>query len=637
MNKYAMFSALAVAATLCACTREPLDNNTDPEVNSRKEVMVTIKASLEGCSDPETKTYLSGETLNQYDTPLWKAGDKFRLVSDWGGTTDFTLKAEDAGKTDASFSGTMDFNGQTPVFYAVYPSSLPNISRNADPKTISFDLPQTQNGSANDASGQMPAFAFAFRPLQPAEKRDEPIVLDGVAFRNICGLFRIALTCAAPVKVGKLEIIDKNGDALWGNASINRLSSPYNYDLSNYIIALSNDNENKSTLTINYSEPVTLNSSSPTYFYAAVPPGTLSKGVTVKVYDEKNTLIDQFGKTDNDGGLTVSRAHIKPMKVKSIKYTSLSDVETANCYIVENQGLHRFLAVKGNTETSVGEVASAEVLWESIGTATAPSVGDIVSSVSCDGEYVYFTATGTAGNASIAVKDSENNILWSWHIWVPSTEVTSETYSTGSKPTVMDRNLGALVAYDNDAEASVNALSNGLIYQWGRKDPFPGLATYGSSKETVATCTFTVEASTADTGTTGYATLHPTVFLSKNPSADWMASPNADLWGGADQDTKTEWDPCPPGYKVPNLVLGDFAVESGANAVKLDGKHWYPTTGEYYAYDGDLHNVSGGYYWTTNNASSSGSRYYTSTNSTFTQGSSGIARGMGMAVRCVAE
>ena len=36
---------------------------------------------------------------------------------------------------------------------------------------------------------------------------------------------------------------------------------------------------------------------------------------------------------------------------------------TANCYIVSEQGTYSFKTVKGNSSKSVGDVASAEVLW----------------------------------------------------------------------------------------------------------------------------------------------------------------------------------------------------------------------------------------------------------------------------------
>ncbi|MBS1548549.1 MAG: T9SS type A sorting domain-containing protein [Bacteroidetes bacterium] len=85
-----------------------------------------------------------------------------------------------------------------------------------------------------------------------------------------------------------------------------------------------------------------------------------------------------------------------------------------------------------------------------------------------------------SGNAVIAFKVN-GQIYWSWHVWVtddPSNGVAYaqdfETDVNGQPFSVqyMDRNLGATAAsfLGNDWQKS-----GGLLYQWGRKDPFPSL------------------------------------------------------------------------------------------------------------------------------------------------------------------
>lgn len=84
------------------------------------------------------------------------------------------------------------------------------------------------------------------------------------------------------------------------------------------------------------------------------------------------------------------------------------------------------------------------------------------------------------GNAVVSFK-VDNNIYWSWHIWVtddPSNGVSygqgfeTDINNTSFTPNYMDRNLGAV---------SFRFLGNGwnksggLQYQWGRKDPIPPL------------------------------------------------------------------------------------------------------------------------------------------------------------------
>ena len=229
---------------------------------------------------------------------------------------------------------------------------------------------------------------------------------------------------------------------------------------------------------------------------------------------------------------------------------------TANCYIVPKPGMYSFPTVKGNSTTSVGNVSRAEVLWESFGTSTSPSKGDIVKSVSyaagsgsSAGTITYTTpSTLKNGNAVIAAKDASGNILWSWHIWVCKDydpAATAQEYSNNAG-TMMDRNLGATSA----EPGNVGAL--GLLYQWGRKDPFLGSSSISSSTQAKSTLSSwpSPESSTSSTGTIDYAVKNPTTFITgvSGTNYDWVYSSRDDkLW----QSAKTIYDPCPPGWKVP--------------------------------------------------------------------------------------
>ena len=139
--------------------------------------------------------------------------------------------------------------------------------------------------------------------------------------------------------------------------------------------------------------------------------------------------------------------------------THLSAVASANCYIISSPGAYKFNTVKGNSSESVGAVASAEVLWESFGTDTAPAVGDLIKSVKYSDGYIAFQTASAfkEGNAVIAAKDASGIILWSWHIWLTD-QPQGQEYFNGAG-TMMDRNLGATSATPGD----VGAL--GLLYQ----------------------------------------------------------------------------------------------------------------------------------------------------------------------------
>ena len=210
----------------------------------------------------------------------------------------------------------------------------------------------------------------------------------------------------------------------------------------------------------------------------------------------------------------------------------LSKGETANCYMAANPlGNYMFKAtVKGNGATTAASTCSngtvsqtapkfpndktlspksVQVLWET-GTATK---GAVIRAVKLFDGYVYFTTAGNLestapvveANALIAVYSTptvgnETNVHWSWHIWSTSYDPkatggffsyqtrqiasSNTSYNSVASRTekVMTRNLGA--AWNDNTSKSF-----GLLYQWGRKDPFVGASSNASGTTTFATST----------------------------------------------------------------------------------------------------------------------------------------------------
>lgn len=229
----------------------------------------------------------------------------------------------------------------------------------------------------------------------------------------------------------------------------------------------------------------------------------------------------------------------------NVNAKDLSIGGTANCYIVSTSGTYKFSSVKGNGTTSVGSVASVEVLWETFGTDVVPSVGDLISEVGYqDGCIVFHTASAfKEGNAVIAAKDTSGKILWSWHIWLTD-QPKGQTYYNNAG-TMMDRNLGATSVTPGDASAL------GLSYQWGRKDPF----LMGTGAKSTISWPSTVYSS-LDNGTIDYATTHPTTFInSNNSNNDWYYTVSSSVentrWTTSERK-KSIYDPCPAGWRVPD-------------------------------------------------------------------------------------
>ena len=309
----------------------------------------------------------------------------------------------------------------------------------------------------------------------------------------------------------------------------------------------------------------------------------------------------------------------KNWDVMDNKYNSIYQKTTftspANCYIVTKASKYIFKTLKGNSSESVGNIASAEVLWETFGTDETPEVGDLVKDVSYNNGEITFKATNKKGNAVIAAKDAAGNILWSWHIWLTDQPKEQEYYHNAG--TMMDRNLGATSATPGD----VGAL--GLLYQWGRKDPFLGSSSISSSTVAKSTGSWPPAVSAdSSRGTIAYAIANPTTFITDSGTYD--GTNNYDwYYTGGDASDNTRWtiskssksiyDPCPSGWRVPDgskngiwpNALGSsskFTNVFDNKGMNFSAKYgsdqtiWYPASGFYE--DGCLYDVGNiGIYW----------------------------------------
>ncbi len=256
------------------------------------------------------------------------------------------------------------------------------------------------------------------------------------------------------------------------------------------------------------------------------------------------------------------------------KATNLSANGTANSYIVNEAGWYKFAAVKGNTSEALEGADSAVLLWETWNTQEEVTVNSVIASVSYADGFVEFTTPETLkpGNALIAVKNADGDILWSWHIWIPKTAITDvvEANFSATKK-VMSRNLGALIDTPADADAPVESF--GLLYQWGRKDPFPGLGSL-ESPTTPISVAGTAMTQQEGPGSVENAIANPTVYyyvsngcwLPKSMTEDSSVS---ELWG---EESKTVYDPCPVGYVL---------AKRNKSCAMWAGTKWTESTGPF--------------------------------------------------------
>lgn len=235
----------------------------------------------------------------------------------------------------------------------------------------------------------------------------------------------------------------------------------------------------------------------------------------------------------------------------------LSSDGTANCYAVAAPGVYKFKTVKGNSSVSVGDVRLGAVLWESFGTTTKPNVNDLIEAVYYKDDYIAFKVGDPfkTGNAVIAAKDKAGEIIWSWHIWLTDGIPQAQAYfkESGGEAfgAFMDRNLGAASATPG-GEGTL-----GLYYQWGRKDPFLGSSSLSGYVKTESTIDWPEKAlSTPEIGTIPYTISHPTQFIYNDlKPQDWEYKEedviDTERWTLLNKE-KSIYDPCPPGWRVPD-------------------------------------------------------------------------------------
>lgn len=211
------------------------------------------------------------------------------------------------------------------------------------------------------------------------------------------------------------------------------------------------------------------------------------------------------------------------------------------------------------------------------------------------------------GNALLAVRDSESQVMWSWQIWVtdynPSSGFQNIT-AAGTTYALASQNLGYISGGDNvefpEVSVKVRFTQTGLpeskepltktititqsgttcttnqynpYYQWGRKDPMMSddQNFYDASHNQITT----LPSAYADTYSSGKNLmqayiLHPDTFFkgthdSDEASANWSAYPYVNFWDGtySTANPKTIYDPNPAGYVVPYTEpLIDFTPQS---------------------------------------------------------------------------
>ena len=260
-----------------------------------------------------------------------------------------------------------------------------------------------------------------------------------------------------------------------------------------------------------------------------------------------------------DNGVEVSKNDAKLIQNYYIPPVNLTaNGEYANCYVLSDvdEGYYSVDVYLVSRVKPAEDIASAAVLWES-------SPG-LITKCSYDQEVnrLYIgKAKNAKGNTVIKMMDKDGKVLWSYHFWMTNTGAAVPEVTIGGH-TFLDRNIGAVA---NAAPSAGESDAAGTYYQWGRKDPFPApenlMSVNGQISDVYPSGTVTFK--TAQNGVSLEEAIHnPSQFYwgnyNKGPQ-DWSSTSYDGYWNTA---SKTDMDPCPYGYVVPDKLQIDALIAS---------------------------------------------------------------------------
>ena len=244
----------------------------------------------------------------------------------------------------------------------------------------------------------------------------------------------------------------------------------------------------------------------------------------------------------------------------------------ANCYVLSDvEEAYYSVDVRLVSGAKPAEdITSAAVIWESsLGLITRCSYDPQTNKL-----YVN-KAKNAKGNAVVKLMDKDGKIRWSYHFWMTSTGTAVPEISLGGV-TFLDRNIGAIA---NTAPAAGENDAAGTYYQWGRKDPFPSpedLKTSANGQISEVYPSGAVVFKTAQDGVSPETAIqNPATYYWGNSNKNAQDWSNTSFDGYWSTSSKTDFDPCPYGYVVPDksqieALIGAYSGTSAAYGYMLN-------------------------------------------------------------------
>lgn len=499
---------------------------------------VSLYAQIE--ENDRTKT-----VLDQDGNVLWSEDDRIVAFMKSSLGQQYKITLEGAGKTYGRFqritsTGSDDLNvgmeWDHNIAYYPYIEDA-DCRKKDDAYTLMINLPSEQTYVAGSfANGAFPMVAVS---------ED-----NNLTFKNICGGIKLQLKGNQTVK--SITLTGKNNEKLSGAAAVTAYT-----DDTNPTITM--DSDALTSVTLNCSEGVQLNERASTEFIITLPPMLFSKGFTVTVTDSENYTYT----IETDKANTILRSSILYMPSRNLSndgYNDNTDIEPN--VPVESIKLNQSSLVLKDAFSYklIATIIPSDVTNQSIAWSSSNS-----SIVTIDNSGILTTLS--AGTVNITAEIA--GMMASCEVKViPLTKREMIDYAEDGV------NYGKGIAVGDIIWSPVNCgyksddynYNNGEFYQWGRR--------YGQIlDDSVEIIEGPISISN------GQRDIYQNTFFSDlTYPYDWASEFNGQLWnmGSELNPVKTEYDPCPDGWRIPtsyelsNLVITSKSVSGG---VELSGEY----------------------------------------------------------------
>ena len=547
--KKILLSLLAIVA-IVSCNKENTQDNSSVEVTSRFPLLKVDNLETKTILDGTQVKFKVGDCISVFNGVVSDSDHhghcKYQCISIKNGVASFEWMAG----MDESKNPAVPFNEYEPAddvdIIATYPNRSSSTSA-FEPEGTGYGkgtvkIRMVASGSASDedtfAGSSLPIIAFAPQGQM-------------LKFKHTCGLLKVTLKGTAAIS----KVVMKGDKDITGDASVS-------YAAEEPVLTVVGSQTKAKTITYSYDAPVQLTAEGRDLYF----------GLPVGTHDVTFTFTDTDGNNmvKTAKGLEIKRAVITPTEltyaadVKAITDLSANN-SYANCYVIQAAGSYSFDAKKPNGEAVTG--TSATWIWAAAEQCTTESTlpSTIMSGIQYENGKISFSVPESynGGNVVIGLVDASKMIQYTWHVWLTAPGMQDITVGN---ITVMDRNLGALCAYNVDTETVLANMQygRGNYYQWGRKDPILGSRNAGGNAELttsggnnqkyVINTAAEIEnvskwevKETAGT-TTEAAAANPLVFVSTNTGvANYNPSDASTPWC-----SRSNANPCPYGYRVMN-------------------------------------------------------------------------------------